>query len=154
VSALATDWLGGAPALPTPNPGGRPAKGHVGYQRKIHCEACGFIAYVTRAALLRSGFPTCGCGEPLALANLRDRAAVEWDALNAELRSYGRDAYDAAMRELGFAGMVEPRKRPAGSGLVQHRCEASGCHKFSGERYCPEHVDHRPEMAPERRRAA
>jgi hypothetical protein len=58
------------------------------------------------------------------------------------------------MRELGYRGMVEPRTRPAGSGLVQHRCEAPRCHKFSDGRYCAEHKHGRPEMAPERRRAA
>lgn len=149
-------WLGGASASPVAprNPGGRPAKGHVGRQRKVHCERCGFIAYASRGALQRSGLPVCGCGEPMTLANLRDRAAVEWDALEAELLSYGRDAYDTAMRQLGYSGMVEPRTRPAGSGLAQHRCEASGCHKFATGRYCPEHEHHRPEMAPAYRRAA
>jgi hypothetical protein len=153
-TALTEAWLGDATASPAVSRGGRPAKGHVGRQRKVHCERCGFIAYASRGALQRSGLPRCGCGESMTLANLRDRAAVEWDALEAELVSYGRDAYTAAMRELGYAGMVEPRTRPAGSGLVQRRCEASGCHRFSVGRYCREHEHERPEMAPERRRAA
>jgi hypothetical protein len=147
-------WLGDVAPPVVRNVGGRPAKGHVGRQRKVHCEACGFIAYASRSALQRSGLPVCGCGEPMTLANLRDRAAVEWDALEAELRSYGRDAYDAAMRELGYSAMVEPRTRPAGSGLAQHRCEVWGCHKFSAGRHCPEHERYQPEMAPAHRRAA
>jgi hypothetical protein len=30
------------------------------------------------ARKIETGLPRCGCGEPLVLANLRDRAAVEW----------------------------------------------------------------------------
>jgi hypothetical protein len=156
MSATETAWLGGVAVAPRKS-GGRPAKGHVGRQRKVHCERCGFIAYASRGALQRSGLPRCGCGEPMALANLRDRAAVEWDALAAELLSYGRDAYDAAMRELGCTGMIAPRKAPAGSGLVQHRCEWEGgyCSKFTSGRYCPEHEQGaRSEITPTHMRAA
>ncbi len=145
-------WLEDVP--PVKSAGGRPAKGHVGRQRKMHCERCGFIAYASRGALQRSGLPRCGCGEPMQLANLRDRAAVEWDALEAELVSYGRDAYDAAMLELGYTDMIAPRTAPRKSGAVQHRCAAEGCHKFTAGRYCPEHVEHRPEMGAAHRRAA
>lgn len=45
-----TDWLAGAPA-PATNPGGRPAKGHKGRQRKLICPECGFIAYATAGSL-------------------------------------------------------------------------------------------------------
>jgi hypothetical protein len=142
-----SDWLGGATAPPAPKPhaGGRPAKGYVGKQRKIHCERCGFIAYVTRAALARCGFPTCACGEPMVLANLRDRAIVEWDALERELASYGRDAYNAAMRELGFTAMIEPKRVSARlGGGAQKRCRWEGgyCAKFASGRYCAEHDPH------------
>jgi hypothetical protein len=152
--ATNTDWLGDATASPTPNLGGRPAKGHVGRQRKVHCERCGFIAYASRGALQRSGLPVCGCGEAMTLANLRDRAAVEWDALEAELVSYGRDAYTAAMRELGYGGVVEPHTAPRRSGAAQQRCQGPGCHKFTVGRYCPSCEQGRPEMAPAHRRAA
>jgi hypothetical protein len=150
-------WLGDVESPATRrNLAGRPAKGHVGRQRKVHCERCGFIAYASRGALQRSGLPVCGCGEPMTLANLRDRAAVEWDALEAELVSYGRDAYDAAMRELGYTGMIEPRTAPRKSGAAQKRCQWEGgyCAKFASGRYCPEHREHRPDMAPAHRRAA
>jgi hypothetical protein len=153
--AIDTDWLAGASA-PAANPGGRPAKDYAARgNRKFECPECGFMARCSARAIERAGgLPRCACGGQTILPNLRDRAAVEWDALEAELVSYGRDAYDAAMRELGYAGMVEPRTRPAGSGLVQRRCEASGCHKFSAGRFCSEHEHERPAMAPERRRAA
>lgn len=140
-------WLGDVVQSPAVlNRGGRPAKGYQGRQRKVHCERCGFIAYASRSALQRSGLPRCGCDEPLRLANLRDRYAVEPDALEAELLSYGRSAYDAAMRELG-----EPVEREDGgayghTGAVQHRCAWEGgyCPKFTAAVYCHEHEQHRP----------
>jgi hypothetical protein len=139
-----------------PNPGGRPAKDYAGRgNRKMECPACGFIARCSAGAIERAGgLPSCACGECMILPNLRDRAAVEWDALETELVSYGRDAYDAAMRELGYAGMVEPRTAPRRSGAAQQRCQGPGCHKFRSARYCPSCEQERPEMAPERRRAA
>jgi hypothetical protein len=84
-------------------------------------------------------------GEPMALANLRDRAAVEWDALERELASYGRDAYNAAMRELGFTDMIEPKRVSARlGGGAQKRCQWEGgyCTKFASGRYCAEHDPH------------
>ncbi len=68
----------------------------------------------------------------MLLASAADRAAVEWDALEAELLSYGRDAYDAAMRELGYRDMIEPRRAPRKSGAAQHRCgwEGGYCSEF------------------------
>ena len=156
MSVAESAWLGEVVAPPVSR-GGRPAKGHVGRQRKVHCEACGFIAYASRGALQRSGLPVCGCGQPMLLANLRDRAAVEWDALEAELLSYGRDAYDAAMRELGYRDMIEPRRAPRKSGAAQHRCgwEGGYCSKFVSGVYCPEHEQGaRAAMTPASRRAA
>jgi hypothetical protein len=154
MSAPATDWLAGASA-PAANPGGRPAKGHKGRQRKLCCPDCGFIAYATAGAVERAGgLPSCACGGAMIVPNLRDRAAIEWDALEAELVSYGRDAYDAAMRELGYGGMVEPRTAPRRSGAAQQRCQGPGCHKFTAGRYCPSCEQGRPEMAPAHRRAA
>jgi hypothetical protein len=40
----------------------------------------------------RCGFPSCAWREPMVLANLRDRAIVEWDELEPELAGYDRDA--------------------------------------------------------------
>ena len=65
-------WLGDLPAEPV-NPGGRPAKSQTGRMRKVLCSACGCIVYASAAALTRSGIPSCGCGEPMRIANLRDR---------------------------------------------------------------------------------
>ena len=148
-----TDWLGDVTAYTKPL-GGRPAKGHTGRQRKLYCERCGFIAYASRGALERCGFPSCACGEPMALANLRDRALVEWEQLERELMAYGRDANNAAMRELGHTGMVET-KRVALSGAARKRCQWEGgyCTKFASGRYCLEHANHR-ELTPAHRRAA
>jgi hypothetical protein len=47
----------------------------------------------------------------MVLANLRDRAAAEWGVLDRELASYGRDAYNMAMRHLGYAGMAARSRR-------------------------------------------
>jgi len=141
-----TDWLGPASAGPEPKPGGRPAIDHRGRQRKLSCPLCGFIAYATAGALTRAGVPVCGCGEPMVLAKVRDRAYVEWDNLEAELQALGRDAYNAAMRELGFTDMIERRTDRRG-GAVQKRCEAHGCHRFTGGRYCREHEQHRPALS-------
>jgi hypothetical protein len=131
-----TDWLAGASA--SVRPGGRPAKDHRGRQRKMHCASCGFIAYASRGAIERCGMPVCGCGEPMVLANLRDRAQLEWDALERELSALGRDAYNDAMREIGARDLViAPLARVSKGGLVQKRCEAHGCHKFAAARFCP-----------------
>src|SRR2546421_11131091 len=73
---------------------GRPAKDHAGRQRKLYCAECGFIAYSTREALRRCGFPSCGCGELLRLANLRDRVAGEWSAVEAELRALAPSSWN------------------------------------------------------------
>ncbi len=129
------DWLAGASA-PLKAVGGRPAKDHSGRQRKIHCETCGFIAYASRGAIERCGTPVC-CGEPLKLANLRDRADIEWDVLERELSSLGRDAYNTAMAEIGAVGMIERKRTPRKGGLGQKRCETHGCHKFTSSRLCP-----------------
>jgi hypothetical protein len=151
--SLETDWLGDA-ASPSRNPGGRPAKGHRGRQRKLRCERCGFIAYSSASALERAGRPTCGCGEPMVLANLRDRAIVEWDQLERELSKLGERAFNAAMRELGYRDMIGRRSGDRKSGGDQRRCGYGSCTRWARGRYCAEHLEHRPEMAPTYRSAA
>lgn len=147
MNATESDWLGGATASPAPNPGGRPAKDHRGRQRKLLCDSCGFIAYATTGAIERAGgLPICACGGTLTLPNLRDRAVVEWDTLAGELKQLGPDAWNDAMREIGSPDLVVRTLRPRLSGARQHRCETSGCTRFSTGRYCPEHVEHRPAM--------
>lgn len=138
----AQDWLGDVADAPAPRSrGGRPAKGYVGRQRKVECP-CGFIAYVTRGALEKAGgLPVCACGEPMALANLRDRYAVEPDALERELERYGARAYAAAMRELGLGRMRVTVPSGHGGGRPDRkRCEWTSCPKFSSGRFCPEHA--------------
>jgi hypothetical protein len=141
-----SDWLGDVVDKRSgPQPGGRPAKGHNGKQRKLHCERCGFICYATRRAVERFGYPSCACGERMVLANLRDRALIEWDTLEAELLAQGRDTFEAAMRELGFTGMVAlggERK----TGGDQHRCAFATCTRWTAAEYCEEHEGYRPAM--------
>lgn len=133
------DWL--ADAQPARVAGGRPAKGHVGRQRKIHCERCQVILYGSRAALQRSGMPVCGCGERMVIANYRDRAKIEPDDLEAELVGYGRDAYNAVARELGWPRWAATPK-PTRGGAGQKRCAwAEGyCSRFTATLYCGEHT--------------
>jgi hypothetical protein len=73
----------------------------------------------------------------MRLANLRDHAAVEWDALEAELESYGRDADNAALHLLGCTDMIERAARAGGlGGAEQKRCRWKGghCAKFASAR--------------------
>lgn len=146
------DWLGDAAASPARNVGGRPAIDYRGYQRKLVCDSCGFIAYATAGALTRAGgFPTCLCGQPLVLANIRDRAVYEWDKLETELRALGVDAWNEAMREIGALDLVKRAPRDRHGGAVQKRCEVHGCHRFTGARYCREHEAHRPTLSAARK---
>jgi hypothetical protein len=151
--SIESDWLGDT-ASHGRNPGGRPAKDQRGRQRKLHCERCGFIAYASASALERCGFPSCACGEPMVLANLRDRAIVEWDQLERELSKLGERAYNAAMRELGFTDMIVKRSGDRKSGGDQRRCEFGSCTRWARGRYCAEHDAHRPEMGSAYRSAA
>lgn len=147
------DWLAGASA-PAVNVGGRPAKGHKGRQRKLCCPDCGFIAYATAGAVERAGgLPTCACGARMIVPNLRDRAVIEWDALEADLSRLGRDEWNAAMREIGAKDLVMPKYGDRRSGLGSKRCAwAEGhCVKFTATIYCPEHDPHEQAL---RRRAA
>jgi hypothetical protein len=116
---------------------GRPAKGHSGRMRKAECSACGFIVYASAAAYTRAGMPTCGCGEAMALANLRDIAELEPERLDGlSLR-----AFNAAMRELGHTDMIRAKQPPRRTS--QPQCAESSCSRFrrAGARYCHEHED-------------
>lgn len=153
MSTVETDWLAGASA-PASNPGGRPAKGHKGRQRKLCCPECGFICYATAGAVERAGgLPSCACGSPLIVPNLRDRAVIEWDQLEAELSQLGRERWNDAMREIGSLDLVLPRYADRRSGAAPKRCAwAEGhCVKFTSAIYCPEHD---PAEQASRRRAA
>jgi hypothetical protein len=118
----------------TVNPGkpGRPAKGHKGRQRKASCPGCGFIVYASASAYTRTGMPTCGCGTPMELANLRDVVAIEPE----RLEGLSEKAFNAAMRELGFTDMIRAKQPPRWS--QQPQCANDGCSRFrkTGERLC------------------
>ncbi|HEY4451021.1 MAG TPA: hypothetical protein VGN13_05455 [Solirubrobacteraceae bacterium] len=77
----------------------------------------------------------------MVIANYRDRAHVEPAELEAELIGYGRDAYNAVARELGWQTWGAVAK-PSRGGAAQHRCEweQGYCAKFTSSRYCREHT--------------
>jgi hypothetical protein len=116
---------------------GRPAKGHSGRQRKARCPSCGFIAYASVSAYVRAGMPTCGCGERMELANLRDVVAIEPERLDG----LSERSFNAAMRELGFTDMIRAKQPPRRT--RQPQCAAPGCSKFraNGVKFCKEHEE-------------
>lgn len=156
----ANDWLAGAELEPK-NIGGRPRTNGAGKLIALECDECGLkLKATSRAALEQSGLPSCGCGGAFALVNMRDRAAIEWDALELELRAAGAQAYNDAMRELGHIdallpvdshGRLENRDRRAGEG--QARCQWAGghCMRYVSGRYCDEHKRDAPEMGAARK---
>jgi len=122
-----TDWLGDAAAFPAPNPGGRPAKGHVGRQRKLQCGSCDFIVYATAGAVERAGGrPTFACGGSMHWANERDRLAIEPHELLDEI---GVKRFRALCFQSGFSDLAKhlaPTERElggdrGGSGRCQWR---------------------------------
>lgn len=83
------------------------AKRHTSRQRKIQCDACGFIAYASAGALMTAGLPSCGCGARMAVAHVRDLAIIEPDAFEALADSMPtRGARNALMLEAGYAGAI------------------------------------------------
>jgi hypothetical protein len=89
----------------------------------------------------------------MVLANIRDRAYVEWDKLEAELQALGAEAWNEAMREIGALDLVKRTSGDRRGGAVQKRCEVHGCNRFSGARFCPEHEADQPEVTVLHRRA-
>ena len=155
-----SEWLGDVTASPAPNPGGRPAKGHVGRQRKLSC-LCGIACYTSARAVERYGFPRCACGEEMRWANMRDRLALEPETVREEL---SRSAFNALCREHGWSGLVEhsgeelQAQERRGNGSSAHprkRCAWEGgyCNAFTAGRYCSEH-EQRGEITSAYRRAA
>jgi hypothetical protein len=155
-----TQWLGDVTASPAPDRGGRPAKGHVGRQRKLSC-LCGFGCYTSAQAVERYGFPRCACGEEMRWANIRDRLALEPEAVREEL---SREAFNELCREHGWSGLVEysgeelqaqERRRHGSRAHPRKRCAGEGgyCSTFTAGRYCSEH-EQRGEITSGYRRAA
>jgi len=122
-----SDWLGDVTASHTPNPGGRPAKGYGGRQRKLKCDSCGFIAYATAGAVDRAGArPSCGCGGSMHWANERDRIIIEPREL---LDDIGDQRFRLLCRELGFADLARslvPTDQDRRSGIGSARCQWAG----------------------------
>jgi hypothetical protein len=123
----AGDWL--ADVVPTRPPNrGRPAQtpGEPKSRlRKLECPGCGFIARASAGALARSGAPSCGCGDRMEIATLRDRVAVgDPDALaeleRCELASAGAQLERAAKRE----------QRENGTGYATRATPCSVCGRF------------------------
>jgi Na+-translocating ferredoxin:NAD+ oxidoreductase RNF subunit RnfB len=116
---------------------GRPAKSHSGRQRKASCPSCGFICYASASAYQHAGLPTCGCGEPLVIANLRDLITVDPEALD----SLSERAHDAAMRELGHTDMIRAKVPPRR--ISQPQCAKDGCSRFRayGVKFCAAHAE-------------
>jgi hypothetical protein len=126
---------------------GRPAKGHTGRQRKLYCSACGFLCYASASAISSAGLPTCGCGSPMLVANLRDLERIDPDGFQAMIEHLPRKQHTAAMRELGYTAAIERRNAAMEPGskrrIPQPQCAADGCSRFRkyGERFCAEHAD-------------
>lgn len=112
-------------AVATP---GRPAKGHKGRQRKLACPACGFIAYASAGAVQSAGIPTCGCGSPMAVANLRDLEVIDPDGFEQLVGSLSLKGGNAAMRELGYLDSIVRRSPPRRTN--QPQCKRDGCSRF------------------------
>lgn len=115
---------------------GRPAKGHKGRQRKLSCEACGFIAYASAGAIMAAGIPSCGCGRPMEIANLRDLEVIDPEGFERLVGSLGLKAGNAAMRELGYTDAIVRRSPPRRS--RQPQCKSDGCSRFrrNGSDHC------------------
>lgn len=98
----------------------RPAKGHVGRQRKLECPSCGFIARASRGAVQTVGLPTCACGEPMVLPELRDLLELGMIDVN-HVPSH-------ELRALGYTDSVSLRRRNLGNPTFR-RCSAEGCNR-------------------------
>jgi hypothetical protein len=72
----------------------------------------------------------------MVLANIRDRAIVEWEQLEAELQALRVDAWNEAVREIEALDLVKRARCDRRGGAAQKRCEVHGCRRFSGGRYC------------------
>jgi hypothetical protein len=111
-----------------PRKPGRPAKGHKGRQRKLLCSSCGFIAYASAGAVTSAGLPTCGCGAPMTVANLRDIEAIDPEGFERMVGSLSLKAGNAAMHELGYTDSII--RRSPGRRIAQPQCATAGCSKF------------------------
>lgn len=76
------------------------------------------------------------------LPEIRDRAAVDWDAVAVELATYSADALRNAERELG-GKMAPARSQYERSSGDRKRCAVIGCGAFVRGTYCDDHADKR-----------
>lgn len=88
--------------------------------RKVECTACGCIARMSRAAIRRSGLPTCGCGVAMTCSDIEDAASClpERELLVQPVYVEARELETRrALRETRIHG-------------VQHRHQCHGCKAF------------------------
>lgn len=87
--------------------------------RKVECQ-CGCILRMSRAAMVKHGLPTCGCGEAMHCADVTDAALVG----DCELEQHP-DFLSAMAREANRA----VREARAGQGGAD-RLRCGGCQAF------------------------
>lgn len=111
----------------------RPAKGHTGRQRKLECPDCGFIAYASGTAITSAGVPTCACGEPMVVANVRDLLALGMVDVS--------EIDTPTLRKLGYADVTRAKAPPSHKPWA--RCTFEGCNRrrARSESFCSEHVN-------------
>lgn len=88
--------------------------------RKIECFGCGCIVRMTRAAMERSGVPTCGCGGTMMPEDIEDAAAVLDDATLSQ-----HPQWIADMEREDRAAQREARRGGLGA-----RFQCGGCCRF------------------------
>lgn len=148
--SVESDWLEGSstPAKPRGKGGRKRTNGAGDRSRKLECPDCGFIARCSAGALNAAGFPSCGCGARLELANLRDRAQLDWETLSAEIAQLAPAEQNRIYRELGYLDLVVALDSagriaaPRRSGDAQKRCQWQGgyCSRYVTGATCPEHT--------------
>jgi hypothetical protein len=122
------------------------AKRNQSRQRKLSCDACGFICYASAGAVITCGLPVCSCGQPLTIANPRDLAVIDPESFEQLAGSLSKAAHNQMMRECGFDAMI---LRDKGHDPVvarmranrQKRCSQDGCGRFAanGSKTCAQH---------------
>jgi hypothetical protein len=90
--------------------------------RKVECDLCGCIARMSRAAIRKSGLPTCGCGQKMTCADLEDAATCL-----PERELLIQPVYVEA-RELETRRAMRDNKRVAGAKHQCHSCKAFIAH--------------------------
>lgn len=106
----------------------RPLKGSSSTcrQRKLEC-VCGCIVRMSRAAMLKHGLPTCGCGQPFAPDDIED-AAILGDQILHDHPDF--------LQEMVRENAKAIREARAGQGGAD-RMRCGGCSAFIGSATAP-----------------